>query len=79
MKATGIVRKLDSLGRVVLPMELRKTLGINPEDPMEIFVDGDQIIVKKYVAGCFFCGTVSDKNKGLNGKEICKNCLNSFK
>lgn len=54
MKSTGIVRKVDELGRIVIPMELRKSLGISEKDPMEIFVDGDQIILRKYAPGCVF-------------------------
>ena len=55
MKATGIVRKVDSLGRIVLPIELRRTLGIGELDPLEIFVDGEKIILRKYEPACTFC------------------------
>ena len=48
MKSTGMVRKIDELGRVVIPMELRKTLGIDKQDPLEIFIKGDQIVLQKY-------------------------------
>lgn len=48
MKSTGVVRKTDELGRIVLPMELRKTIGIDPRDPLEIFIDGDSIILRPY-------------------------------
>lgn len=54
MKATGIVRQLDPLGRIVLPVELRRTLNINKDDPLEIFVDGREIIFKKYEPACVF-------------------------
>lgn len=57
MKATGIVRKVDELGRIVIPMELRKTMGIDLKDPLEIFVDGDKIILKKYEPGCVITGS----------------------
>lgn len=63
MKATGIVRKIDELGRVVLPKELRRTMEILEGTPMEIFVEGEQIILKKYEPACIFCGdatTVTD-------------------
>ncbi|MFD0868803.1 AbrB/MazE/SpoVT family DNA-binding domain-containing protein [Paenibacillus residui] len=60
MKSTGIVRKVDELGRIVIPMELRKSLGISEKDPMEIFVDGDQIILRKYAPGCVFTGDTTD-------------------
>lgn len=64
MKSTGIVRKVDELGRVVIPMELRKTLGINEKDPIEIFVDGDQIILRKFVShsACIVTGEITPDN-----------------
>lgn len=73
MRATGIVRKIDELGRVVIPMELRRTMGIGEKDPMEIFVDGEQIVLRKYAPGCLFCG--SEKIKIiLKNKPICFDC-----
>jgi len=74
MKATGIIRQVDELGRVVLPIELRRKLNINVKDPMEIFTDSDSIILKKYEIGCIFCGDTVEL-KQLNGKYVCKNCL----
>lgn len=64
MKSTGIVRKLDQLGRVVIPMELRRTLSINEKDPMEIFVDGEMIVLKKHKAqkACVVTGEVLGEN-----------------
>ena len=56
MKATGIVRKVDELGRIVLPIELRRTLNINIKDPLEIYVDGESIMLKKYQPACVFFG-----------------------
>ena len=56
MKSTGVVRKIDELGRFVLPIELRKNLGINNRDAVEIFVEDDKIILKKYEPSCIFCG-----------------------
>ena len=73
MKATGIVRNLDELGRIVLPMELRRTLNIESRNEVEIYVEGDNIILKKYAA-CTFCGDTEDLNT-LYGKPICKTCL----
>lgn len=73
MKSTGIVRKVDELGRVVLPIELRKTLGIKEKDPIEIFVDEDKIILKKYEPNmtCAITGEVSNDNlRILDGKLI---------
>ncbi|MBQ4509189.1 MAG: AbrB/MazE/SpoVT family DNA-binding domain-containing protein [Clostridia bacterium] len=74
MKSTGIVRKLDELGRVVLPMEMRVTLDIKPKDPIEIFVEGNQIILRKYEPTCIFCGSASN-NVLLNGKRVCRACI----
>ena len=78
MKATGIVRKVDQLGRVVLPIELRRTLGINLQDPLEIYVDGEQIIFKKYEPACIFCGDARNI-KHFNGKNVCANCIADLK
>ena len=74
MKSTGIVRKVDELGRIVLPMELRKSLDIDKKDSLEIYVDGDSIILKKYMPACIFCGEADDVIS-FKGKNICKNCL----
>lgn len=74
MKSTGVVRKIDDLGRVVIPKELRKTLELNPQDALEIFVDGNRIILSKYVPGCIFCTELSDLIE-FGGKKICEGCL----
>ena len=74
MKATGIVRKMDELGRIVLPIELRNRLDIGPKDPIEIFTDGDSIVLKKYQPCCILCGSVSD-NVLINEKRVCKKCI----
>lgn len=78
MKSTGIVRKVDELGRIVLPIELRRTLDIAEKDSLEIYVDGSQIILKKYEPSCIFCG---DARNVVNykGKNICTSCLNEMK
>lgn len=73
MKATGIVRKVDDLGRVVLPIELRRSLGIQEKDPLEIFVEGDQIILRKSTRLCVFCGGGEDVEE-FKGKGICPDC-----
>ncbi|MBY6054422.1 MAG: AbrB/MazE/SpoVT family DNA-binding domain-containing protein [Bacillota bacterium] len=73
MKSTGIVRKVDELGRVVIPIELRRTLGIAEKDALEIYVDDERIILKKYKPNmtCHVTGEVSDDNISLaNGKLI---------
>jgi len=74
MKSTGIVRNLDSLGRVVIPKELRKTLGIAEGDPLEVFVEGDMILLKKYSPGCYFCDGQGDL-KYFHGKTVCNTCI----
>jgi transcriptional pleiotropic regulator of transition state genes len=74
MKSTGIVRKVDELGRVVIPIELRRTLNIDKKDALEIYVDGEHIILKKYQPACIFCNDARDVVL-YRGKNICKNCL----
>lgn len=78
MKATGIVRKVDDIGRIVIPMELRRTLNIVEDDPLEIFVDEEKITLKRYTPGCFFCGSF-EEGKYFNGKFICERCLKELK
>lgn len=73
MKSTGIVRKVDELGRIVLPIELRRTLDIAIKDPLEIYVDGSSIVMRKYSPNCIFCG--GDKNISVfREKLICAAC-----
>lgn len=77
MKSTGIVRKVDELGRVVIPIELRRTLGIDLKDALEIYVDEEKIILKKYEPACIFCGSaVSIQN--YRGKLVCKECATAL-
>jgi transcriptional pleiotropic regulator of transition state genes len=78
MKATGVVRKVDELGRIVLPIELRNTLNIAIKDPMEIFVDEEFIILKKYERSCIFCADARDVTL-YKGKNICENCLEEIR
>lgn len=77
MKATGIVRKLDELGRVVLPIELRRTLGIAEKDALEIYVDQDKIILKRYEPACVFCNNASDVQV-FHGKNVCRECATAM-
>lgn len=77
MKATGIVRPLDCLGRIVIPKEIRKTFDLNEKDEIEIFVEDDMIMLKKYEPSCIFCG--ADENLiSYKGKTICSKCLNQM-
>ena len=78
MKATGIVRKLDQLGRIVIPMELRSTFDLKERDPIEIFVEGDDIILRKYHPACIFCGDATEIVQ-FEGKNVCKKCLSRMK
>ncbi len=78
MKSTGIVRKVDELGRVVIPIELRRNLDIDIKDSLEIFVDGEHILLKKYAPACIFCGQAKDV-KNIKGKNICPECLEEIK
>ena len=70
---SGITRALDNFGRIVIPMELRKRLDIQQQDPLEVLTDGDLILLKKYISTCVFCGS-PDENIYFQGKNICKGC-----
>ena len=78
MKSTGIVRKVDELGRIVLPIELRRTLEIAERDSLEIYVEGSTISLKKYEPACIFCGDAKDV-VNYKGRNICKKCLDEMK
>lgn len=77
MKSTGIVRKVDELGRIVLPIELRRTLGIEEKDRIEIFVDAESIILRKYQPACIFCDNAKDIIN-YKGKNICPDCIRAM-
>ena len=78
LKATGIVRKVDELGRIVLPIELRRTLDIAERDPVEIYVEGNSIVLKKYQPACVFCGDSKNVSE-FKGKNICAKCIQELK
>lgn len=78
LKSTGVVRKVDELGRIVIPIELRRTLGIEEKDSLEIYVDNEKVILKKYEPACVFCGNAEDVCN-YKGKNICQECLNELK
>ncbi len=78
MKSSGIVRKIDELGRIVLPIETRRMLDIEPRDGVEIFLDKDMVILKKYQPSCIFCGD-ADNITYYRDKRICRNCLADLK
>ncbi len=73
MISTGIVRRIDSVGRLVLPIELRRTLEIDDNDALEIFVEDNTVILKKYQPACIFCGNARDVIS-YKGKNICADC-----
>lgn len=73
MKSTGIIRRIDELGRVVIPSEIRNQLSLEEKDSVEIYVDGSRVILKKFEPNCLFCN--STKNlKNYKGKLICDKC-----
>lgn len=78
MKATGIVRKVDELGRIVLPIEMRRTLGIGVKDSVEIYTEADSIVLRKYENACVFCDRTNDI-VSFEGKSICADCLTDLK
>jgi transcriptional pleiotropic regulator of transition state genes len=78
MKSTGVTRAIDPLGRIVIPKELRKTFNLNEGDSLEIYVEGEDIILRKHVAGCHCCGEMNNLTKILD-LDICPKCLEEFK
>ena len=78
MKTTGIIRNVDNLGRIVLPVELRRSLNIDLRDPLEIYVEGDKIILKKYDPCCIFCGG-NDNVFIYHEKNVCGKCIDELK
>ncbi|MBQ7325494.1 MAG: AbrB/MazE/SpoVT family DNA-binding domain-containing protein [Clostridia bacterium] len=77
MKATGIVRQIDNLGRFVIPKEIRETMNIESNDSLEIFTEDDRIILKKYAPACIFCGEVEGVIQ-FQKKLICSHCINAI-
>ena len=75
MKSTGIIRRVDELGRIVLPIELRRSLGISEKDPMEISVEDGSIILRKHQDACLFCGSARDQVE-FRDKTVCRDCVN---
>lgn len=74
MKSTGIVRKVDELGRIVLPIEMRRTLDIAERDTLEIYVEGDSIILRKYQQACVFCDSTR-RIIEFKGRNVCPDCI----
>ena len=78
MKSTGVVRKVDELGRIVLPISIRQIMDINEKDSLEIFTDENKIILQKYQPSCIFCNN-DDNIVYFNGKRVCEDCLAKIK
>ena len=78
MKSTGVVRKVDELGRIVLPVSIRATMNIKEKDSLEIFTDENKIILQKYEPSCTFCSN-ADNIVFFNNKRICEECLKKIK
>ena len=78
MKTTGIVRKIDELGRIVIPKEMRRVLDIQSSDPVEIELEGNKIIVTKYTSSCIYCGRESGLSE-FKGKKLCFDCIEEIK
>ena len=77
MKAKGIVRRLDELGRIVLPIEMRRSFDLAEHDRVEIGIEGDAIVLRKYEPNCCFCGGTKDLRE-FRGKQICAKCAKSI-
>ena len=78
MKSIGIVREVDKLGRIVIPKELRRTLKMETGDSVEIFVDGDRIVLRSYHPTCIFCGN-SEMLGEYRGTTVCSRCIEDIK
>lgn len=78
MKSTGVVRKVDELGRIVLPISIRQTMDINEKDSLEIFTEDNKIILQKYQPSCIFCNNADDI-VFFSGKRVCETCLRKIK
>lgn len=78
MKSTGFVKKIDELGRILIPKELRASMELDSKDALEMFVDGDRIVLQKYQPACIFCNN-ADNIIFFEGRRICTSCLSKLK
>ncbi len=78
MSDTGIVRHVDDLGRIVIPMELRRTLGIGPKDPIAVSVEGDRIVLTRHHDACVLCGS-TEKVRRVKDRGVCAKCVRAVK
>ncbi|PKQ17017.1 MAG: AbrB family transcriptional regulator [Actinobacteria bacterium HGW-Actinobacteria-7] len=79
MHDTGIVRRVDDLGRIVIPMELRRTLGIKVKDPIAIYTEGESIILQKHKDSCAICGDTDTEMTDIKGRAVCSSCVSAVK
>lgn len=79
MHDTGIVRRVDDLGRIVIPMELRRTLGIKVKDPIAIFTEGERIVLQKHKDSCAICGATDSDMTAVKGRVVCPSCVSEVK
>ncbi len=79
LKSIGMVRKVDELGRIVLPIELRRTMNIDIKDSMEIYTDGERVVLQKYEPGCVFCDNMDGVLLNYAGKKICSACIQNLR
>jgi transcriptional pleiotropic regulator of transition state genes len=79
MHDTGIVRRVDDLGRIVIPIELRRTLGINVKDPVAIYTEGDRIILQKHKGICTICGAADVPMTEVKNRSVCAGCIKAIK
>ncbi len=77
MKSTGIIRKVDELGRIVIPAQVRKVFAIGTKDHLEIFTEGDKIVLSKFQKNCYFCSSPKDV-RSFKGKKVCAGCRKSI-
>lgn len=78
MRSIGTIKIVDELGRLIIPHELRKTMNIDIQDPIEVYIENNKIIIKKYIPSCVFCGE-NTHNINYMGRSICKNCLSEMR
>ncbi|MBQ6720445.1 MAG: AbrB/MazE/SpoVT family DNA-binding domain-containing protein [Oscillospiraceae bacterium] len=74
MKSTGIIRKVDDLGRIVLPIEMRRTLDIAERDELEIYMENDRVVLRKYEPACIFCASAK-RLVTFHERNICRDCV----
>jgi transcriptional pleiotropic regulator of transition state genes len=72
----GVIRSIDSIGRLVIPIEVRREMGLNVGEPVHMYVENGKVIVEKYIKSCFLCGKTSSEYTSVHGKRVCNACKN---